>query len=162
MGRGFRSAPILCLGAIAAALVSVAVSDPAQTRGAVALVDKLVERALAPEARAAFPAASVLYRGVLALVLAGLERLAPNHPRSALLDELAASLAPDVEKGWVATYGPGEIWPCDHAPAAAALRLHARLRGSAVSARAADALVARLGKAYPSRETRGTELAFTA
>jgi hypothetical protein len=187
MRAGFADAPILCLGATAAALISMALEAPARTPAAIEQLHRIVDLALIGEARAAFRSSgsmrvldrdlprSVLYRGLLALILAGLERLSPDNARTGLFDALAASLAADLDRGWVATYGPDQIWPCDHAPAASALRLHGRLRGNSASALAADHLVARLRAlvaAFPTRvdrtgkivdpTERGTALAFTA
>jgi len=187
LGSGFRDAPILCLGAIAAALTSTAIEDPPRAQAVTQQLERILALALAPAAQAAFSSTgsihvldrdvprSVLYRGMLALVLAGLERLAPASAHSSLFDAVAGSLATDVSAGWVATYGAGEIWPCDHAPSSSGLRLHAVLRHASVSVRAADVLAARLRSfsgAFPTRvdrdgkvvdaEERGTALAFTA
>jgi hypothetical protein len=187
MRTSFDDAPILCLGATASALISVALEAPPRAPAVIEQLHRIVDLALAAEARAAFRSSgsirvldrdlprSVLYRGLLALILAGLERLSPDNSRSRLFDALAASLAADLDRGWVATYGRDQIWPCDHAPAASALRMHARLRGNAASALAADHLVERLRSlvaAFPTRvdragkivdpTERGTALAFTA
>lgn len=141
-------------------MTSAALEDPARVPGAVTRVDALIGLALGPAARKAFNATgtvdvagvalprSVLYRGVLALMHGGLERLSPRNPRTPMFDGVALSLAADlsVGPGWVTTYRPGEIWPCDHAPAASGLRLHAVLRGDAATerTRTADALASRL------------------
>jgi hypothetical protein len=188
MGHAFRGARILCLGATASALTSSALEDPARTGAVVAQLAALIPLGLAAEARAPFRSTgataidgrelprSVLYRGLLGLVLAAHERLAPGTTWTPLFDALAESLADDLAGGWRASYGTDQIWPCDHAPAASVLRLHAQLRRSPRSAAAADAVAARLRAAldagFPTRvgrrgeaierESRGTALAFTA
>lgn len=192
LGKTLRSATMLCLGVIAAAVTSAALEDPGRMSGAVARLDALIGLAAGRAARRGFAASgsvviggaamprSVLYRGVLALMLAGLERLAPKNARTPAFDAIATSLAADlsVGVGWLPTYAPDEIWPCDHAPAASALRLHARLRGNAATELVADAVATRLRAAlelpdgFPTRVTatgatadatmRGTTLAFAA
>lgn len=167
LGRAFRGAAILCLAFQAASITSVALDDSARRAEAVIAVDTLVEQALSPEARRGFLPNSVLYRGLLALMLAGLERLSPNNPRTPRFDELVAALARDLKAGWIPSYR-NEIYPCDHAPAASALRLHSVLRGS--SPEAADLLAERLRRAlagtFPTsladEKERATTLAFTA
>lgn len=82
-------------------------------------------------------------------------------------DELVAALARDLERGWLPSY-KNETYPCDHAPAASALRLHSLLRGS--SPDAADRLTERLRRSlanrFPTslvdRTERATTLAFAA
>ena len=63
-----------------------------------------------------------------------------------MFDAVALSLAADLSRGlgWLPTYKPHEIWPCDHAPALSALRLHTVLRSHAATERASDALEIRL------------------
>src|SRR5689334_20732210 len=79
LGHTFRGAVILCLAFQAASITSIALDDPARRIDAITAVDSLVEQALAPEARAGFPSNSVLYQGLVALMLAGLESLSPNN-----------------------------------------------------------------------------------
>ena len=168
-GRPFRGARMLCLAAVAMALASHAVEHPTVAVGA--QLEVLVEHALAADARAPFAAlpASVLYRGLLGLVLAALHRVATPAMRwTVMFDELASALAHDLERGWLPSYRDG-TWPCDHAPAAAFLRLHGTLRANATSARAADVLLDRLRALLPAFPTkigdktvRTTPLAFAA
>jgi hypothetical protein len=167
LGRGFRGAALLCIAFQAAAITSMALDDPTARSAAADALEILAERALAPPARRGFPPNSVLYRGLVALVLSGLERISPNNARTPLFDEIVGELARDLDAGWLPTY-KGETYPCDHAPAASALRLHAVLRGS--SSAAADRLAARLrdalARGFPTstadRSERATTLAFTA
>ena len=167
LGHTFRGAAILCLAFQAASITSLALDDPTRRIAAVMAVDTLVGQALDPAARRGVPPSSILYRGLVALMLAGLERLSPNNPRTPLFDDLANELARDLEAGWLPTY-TRETYPCDHAPAASALRLHSVLRGS--SPDAADHLADRLRRAlatgFPTSTVDHTErastLAFTA
>jgi hypothetical protein len=167
LGRAFRGATILCIAFQAASITSVALDDPARNPQARVALEALVDQALAPEARRGFPRNSVLYRGLVALVLAGLERVSPNNTHSPFFDELVAELTRDLETGWVQSY-EHETYPCDHAPALSVLRLHAILRRS--SPEAADHLAERLRKVlergFPTSTTdrteRATPLAFTA
>src|SRR5688572_22438927 len=172
MNRAFRSAPILCLGATAAAVTSAALEDPVRAPAAATRVDALIELALGPATRKAFNVSgtveaggvalprSVLYRGVLGLMHGGLERLSPRNTRTPMFDAIAMSLAADLSigLGWLPTYNPGEIWPCDHAPAVSVLRLHALLRGNAATERAADALAIRLRDALARKDGFPTQL----
>ncbi|HEY3359107.1 MAG TPA: hypothetical protein VGQ83_38010, partial [Polyangia bacterium] len=194
-GEPFRWAALGCQAFTAGALVAAAVAPgapPAERARAGELVEQLARLALGPAAQAPFTGtgtvtagrrdvpASVLYRGLALYVLAGLERLEGPNPLSGELDALAAGLAADLERsrsGLLPTYGTTDLYPSDHAPAAAALLLHGRLRGSAASTRAGAALTARLlwllhrRGGFPTRVTppgatavgvRGTPLAFTA
>lgn len=166
-GHSFRGAVILCIAFQAASITSVALDDPMRKPEAVTALEALADEALAPPAVRGFPRDSVLYRGLVALVLAALERLAPNNSRSQFFDEIVSGLAKDLEAGWVQSY-EGETYPCDHAPALSALRLHSVLRGS--SPDAADHLAQRLRSVlehgFPTSTKDGTErattLAFTA
>jgi hypothetical protein len=162
LGRAFRGAPMLCIALQAAAITSSALDDPTRTSAAAEALELLVEQALAPAARRGFPPNSVLYRGLVALVLAGLERVAPSNARTPLFDELVTGLARDLDAGWLPTY-KGETYPCDHAPAASALRLHAGLRGSSPDAadRLADRLRRALAKGFPASTVDRTERAST-
>jgi len=167
LGQTFRGAAILCLAFQAASITSIALDDPTSRIEAVIAVDTLVDQALEPAARRGFPPSSVLYRGLVALMLAGLERLSPNNPKTPRFDELAAALARDLEAGWLPSY-KNETYPCDHAPAASALRLHSILRGS--SSEAADHLADRLRRELSrnfrtstvDNTERASTLAFTA
>jgi hypothetical protein len=162
LGHTFRGAAILCLAFQAASITSIALDDPTRRVDAVMAVDTLVDQALDPAARRGFPPSSVLYRGLVALMLAGLERLSPDNPRTPFFDELAAALARDLEAGWLPSY-KHETYPCDHAPAASALGLHSVLRGS--SSEAADHLAGRLrralAKGFPTSTVNHTERAST-
>ncbi|MFN0251240.1 MAG: hypothetical protein ACKV2T_30475 [Kofleriaceae bacterium] len=157
----------MCLAFQAASITSIALDDPTRRIEAVIAVDTLVDQALDPAARRGFPPSSVLYRGLVALMLAGLERLSPNNPKTPRFDELAAALARDLEAGWLPSY-KNETYPCDHAPAASALRLHSILRGS--SSEAADHLADRLRREFSRKfrtstvdnTERASTLAFTA
>jgi hypothetical protein len=167
LGHSFRGAVILCIAFQAASITSTALDNPARSPEAITALQALADEALAPAAVRGFPRNSVLYRGLLAFVLAALERLAPNNQRSQLFDETVSSLAKDLEAGWVESY-EGETYPCDHAPALSALRLHSVLRSS--SPDAADDLAERLRSAlehgFPTSTKdateRATTLAFTA
>lgn len=167
LGRSFRGATILCLAFQAASITSIALDEPTRRVEAAIAVDTLLDQALDPAARHGFPSNSVLYRGLVALMLAGLECLSPNNPRTASFDELAAALARDLEAGWLPSY-KRETYPCDHAPAASALRLHSVLRGSSSDAadHLADRLRRALAKGFPTSTVDQTErastLAFTA
>lgn len=167
LGKAFRGASMLCIAFQAASITSSALDDPTRRGAAAEALELLVEQALAPAARRGFPPNSVLYRGLVALVLAGLERVAPNNARTPLFDEIVAALARDLDAGWLPTY-KGETYPCDHAPAASALRLHAVLRGSSPDAadRLADRMRRALARGFPASTTdrteRATTLAFTA
>jgi hypothetical protein len=171
MNRPFRGARMLCLAAASMALASAALHDPSRAAAIAAQLEALVEHAVAKPAKAPFAdePASVLYRGLLGMMLVALHRVAtPALEWTTLMDELAEKLARDLERGWLPSYHDG-IWPCDHAPAAAFLRLHG-------SREAADALVeklrAALGAGFPTRvdrrgkvldgTLRSTALAFTA
>ena len=167
LGHTFRGAAILCLAFQAASITSIALDDPTRRVEAVIAINTLVDQALEPAARRGFPPSSILYRGLVALMLAGLERLSPNNPHTSFFDGLADELARDLEAGWLPTY-KRETYPCDHAPAASALRLHSVLRGS--SSEAADHLANRLRRALAKGFTtstvdhteRASTLAFTA
>lgn len=162
LGHSFRGAVILCIAFQAASITSIALEDPVRKPEAVVALEALVDEALSPPAVRGFPRDSILYRGLVALVLAGLERLAPNNSHSQLFDEIVSSLAKDLEAGWVQSY-EGETYPCDHAPALSALRLHSVLRGS--SPDAADHLTERLRSAlehgFPTSTKNATERATT-
>ncbi|WP_240359021.1 hypothetical protein [Pyxidicoccus trucidator] len=88
---------------------------------------------------------SVLYRGYVLLMLAGMERAGLGDAEStALFDALAAQLVDALaHQPLLPSFGQS-IWPCDSAPAAAGLLLHGRLRGNTRSRDAGEQLVARL------------------
>ncbi|MFE8604462.1 hypothetical protein [Archangium violaceum] len=122
---------------------------------------------------------SVLYRGFLLLMLAGVERagLASEEHRT-LFDALAAQTAEAVAKQPLLPSFGESIWPCDNALAASGLLLHGRLRGSEASRAAGERWVAHLAKlsetpgGFPTqvdakgrilkKTPRGTVLAWTA
>lgn len=167
LGHSFRGASILCIAFQAASITSIALDDPARKSEAVTALEALLDEALAAPAVRGFPSDSILYRGLLALVLAGLERLAPNNSRSQRFDVIVSGLAKDLEAGWVQSYD-AETYPCDHAPALSALRLHSVLRGSSpdVADHLAERLKAALEHGFPTSTKdpteRATTLAFTA
>ncbi len=132
---------------------------------------------------------SVLYRGYLLAMLAGLARVdGLTPPRAQLFDALAGSLVEDLaasKSGWLESFRGG-TWPCDHALAASGLVLHGALRaghrgaphddgGSAAAGRALAARIDALRAGphgFPARvdargrvveaTQRGTVLAWTA
>jgi hypothetical protein len=162
LGHQFRGAAILCIAFQATTITSIAVDDPARNADARAALEMLLDQALAPSARRGFPNNSVLYRGLVALVLAGLERVAPNNARSALFDDLVAGLEHDLQAGWLQSY-EHETYPCDHAPALSALRLHSILRHSSPDAadRLAERLRSALERGFPTSSIDNTERATT-
>ncbi|MCY1032727.1 hypothetical protein OV207_14755 [Corallococcus sp. BB11-1] len=88
---------------------------------------------------------SVLYRGYVLLMVAGMERAGLADAEStALFDALAAQLVEALSRQLLLPSFGRTIWPCDSAPAAAGLLLHGRLRGNADSRAAGERLVARL------------------
>ena len=157
MGASWAWAPLGCDAFTAFALTSAAQAAPqAQRAQALAALDALLDHALGEEAQRPFASTgatsvgdrtlprSVLYRGLVLLMLAGREKLEPGGARSALFDAQAVALARDLAAspaGWLPTYGKDELWACDHAPAAAALLLHGRLRGDDRTAAAGQRLV---------------------
>src|SRR5688572_26382304 len=156
----FVEAPIACDAFLASALVSLSLDDPERAAEALPILDRLIDHGLSARARKAFASTgtstvaghtlprSILYRGFLLLMLAGRERLQEGPgPRAELFDALADEVAADLEQsriGYLPSFGTKMIWPCDHAPAASGLVLHAALRGGERSGRAGEALVQRL------------------
>ena len=162
LGHAFRGAVILCIAFQAASITSVALDDPSRNAAARVALETLIDEALGPDARRGFPPNSILYRGQVALVLAALERLAPDNVHSQLFDETVTGLAHDLEAGWIQSY-EGETYPCDHAPALSALRLHALLRNSqpAAADRLAERLRSALEHGFPTSTKDATERATT-
>lgn len=142
----FREAPVACDAFLALALASMAEGHPERRAPAAHAIERLLEDALGRRARAAFRSTgnsdvdgralprSVLYRGLVLVTAAALEGVGGDH---SLVDPLADAVAQDLERsaaGWLPSFGR-RIWPCDHAPAAAALLLHAGGRDDARAAR---------------------------
>jgi hypothetical protein len=155
---GMRESDLLCPAFLGAALVSAAVERPERTERMLPVLDALIRRALSASAQGTFLSTgvtrvldrhlprSVLYRGLVLLLLAGRERLEPGSRWTPLFDALAGSLSNELAKsraGWLPTYDT-TIWPCDHAPAASALILHGILRSDGSSKQAGDEMVKRL------------------
>lgn len=89
---------------------------------------------------------SVLYRGLLLLMLVGMERagLARDEDRT-LFDALAARTVEDfAHQPLLPSFGTS-IWPCDNALAASGLLLHGRLRGVEASRAMGERLATHLG-----------------
>jgi len=144
--NSFGESSTACDVFLVAALVSLALDDPARTTEATSAVDALIDHALSANGTAPFASTgwitiagrqlprSVLYQGFVLLALAGRERLGPNNARSGFYDALATSLAQRLvasSAGFLPTYGVDHVWPCDHTPALSALTLHAQLRPAA-------------------------------
>ncbi|WP_342379557.1 hypothetical protein NVS55_08765 [Myxococcus stipitatus] len=90
---------------------------------------------------------SVLYRGYVLLMLAGMERAGMADAEStALFDALAASLESALSRQLLRPSFTRSIWPCDSAPAAAGLLLHGRLRGNDSSRAMGEKLTAKLAE----------------
>src|SRR5687767_6951243 len=137
-GKRFRGARILCLAIATLTLASVALEDPRRAEDIASRIDALVVHALSAGVRAPFAGTgvvriadhelpgSILYRGLLGMMLVAHHRVfaAPSRWLS-FADALAASVAGDLEHGFVRSYRDG-IWLCDHAPAASFLRLHGK------------------------------------
>ncbi len=123
--------------------------------------------------------ASVLYRGYLLLMLAGMERVgAADQDARGLFDSLAEGLRDDYgETPLLPSFGR-VTWPCDNALAASGLTLHGRLRNEPASTRSGKRLatflgeLSRLPSGFPTRTNRqggvilasprGSVLAWTA
>jgi hypothetical protein len=122
---------------------------------------------------------SVLYRGFLLLMLAGVERAGlASEEHQTLFDALAAQTVEAFSKQPLLPSFGSTIWPCDNALAASGLLLHGRLRGSEASRGAGERLAAHLVKlsespgGFPTqvdakgrilqKTPRGTVLAWTA
>lgn len=120
------------------ALVSRGLAAKDERAHAVEQLDRLITQVLDPRSGAVFHAgfveaggrtlsASVAYRGHLALLLVGRALLSPLPPgRRALLDQLAAGIARDLEAAPTHLLPSYEkrIWPADNEVAAAALALY--------------------------------------
>ncbi|WP_223758575.1 hypothetical protein [Myxococcus sp. RHSTA-1-4] len=155
-GRGFIEAQLLCDAHLSFILVQAALDGrplPETPRRLKSLLADALGRAQAPfkphggRAAAGHPLPlSVLYRGYVLLMLAGMERAGmADEASTALFDALAAQLVEALSRQLVLpSFGKSAIWPCDSAPAAAGLLLHGRLRGNAESRAAGERLVARL------------------
>ncbi|AGC42961.1 hypothetical protein MYSTI_01629 [Myxococcus stipitatus DSM 14675] len=90
---------------------------------------------------------SVLYKGYVLLMLAGMERAGMADAEStALFDALATSLESALSRQLLLPSFTRSIWPCDSAPAAAGLLLHGRLRGNALSQAMGERLTAKLAE----------------
>jgi hypothetical protein len=155
-GRSFIEAQLLCDAHLSFILVQAALDGrplPETPRRLKALLADALGRAQEPFSPyggrlvAGHPLPfSVLYRGHVLLMLAGMERAGMADAAStALFDALAAALVESLSKQLLQpSFGRASIWPCDSAPAAAGLLLHGRLRGRAESRAAGERLVARL------------------
>ena len=187
--RSFIEAQLLCDAHLSFILVQAALDGhplPETPRRLKALLTNVLGRAQAPfnpygvRVAAGRPLPlSVLYRGYVLLMLAGMERAGmADEESTALFDALAAQLVEALSKQLLLpSFGKTAIWPCDSAPAAAGLLLHGRLRGNAESRAAGERLIARLvelaalptgfpakvdAKGRPVEATpRGTTLAWT-
>ncbi len=187
--RSFIEAQLLCDAHLSFILVQAALDGrplPETPRRLKALLADVLGRARAPftphgsRSAAGHPLPlSVLYRGYVLLMLAGMERAGlADEASTALFDALAAQLVEALSRQLLLpSFGKTAIWPCDSAPAAAGLLLHGRLRGNAESRAAGERLVARLvelaalptgfpakvdAKGRPVEATpRGTTLAWT-
>ncbi|MCY1073201.1 hypothetical protein [Archangium lansingense] len=94
---------------------------------------------------------SVLYRGFLLLMLAGLERAGfSDEAHRTLFDALAAQTVEAFSKQPLLPSFGESIWPCDNALAASGLLLHGRLRGNEASRAAGERLAAHLVKLLES------------
>lgn len=90
---------------------------------------------------------SILYRGYVLLMLAGMERAGmADAETTALFDALATSIEGALSQQLLLPSFTRSIWPCDSAPAAAGLLLHGRLRGNASSLAMGERLTARLAQ----------------
>lgn len=154
-GRRFSEAQLLCAAHLSFILVQLSLdggAPPETPRRVKALLDNALTKGRAPflsdgAARVEkhqLPH-SVLYRGYVLLMLAGMERAGLADAEStALFDALAARLVEALSKQLLLPSFGKSIWPCDSAPAAAGLLLHGRLRGNAESLTMGERLTARL------------------
>ncbi|WP_426749506.1 hypothetical protein [Myxococcus sp. Y35] len=153
--RSFSESQLLCDGHLSFILVQAALDGhplPDTKQRLHALLEDALGRARAPFMRGgtthvngrSLPR-SVLYRGYVLLMLAALERVGMADAAStALFDSMAGQLVEALEAQLLLPSFGTSIWPCDSAPAAAALLLHGRLRGSEASTAAGERLIARL------------------
>ncbi|WP_408891517.1 hypothetical protein ACJ2CR_18705 [Myxococcus faecalis] len=153
--RRFVEAQLLCDGHLSFILVQRSLAGsplPETPRRLKALLDDALTRARAPFLRDGVTVVqghslprSVLYRGYVLLMLAGMERAGVSDAQStALFDALADQLVEALERQLLLPSFGKSIWPCDSAPAAAGLLLHGRLRGDAASLAMGERLTARL------------------
>jgi hypothetical protein len=155
-GRSFIEAQLLCDAHLSFILVQAALDGrplPDSQRRLEALLTDVLGRARDPfllrggstrVVRHTLPT-SVLYRGYVLLMLAGMERAGLADAEStALFDALAAQLVEALSRQLLLPSFGKSIWPCDSAPAAAGLLLHGRLRGNEESRAAGERLIARL------------------
>lgn len=153
--RRFVEAQLLCDAHLSFILVQAALDGhplPDTQRRLKALLADALSRAQGPFTTAGdrpiagrqLPS-SVLYRGYVLLMLAGMERAGfADAESTALFDALAAQLVEALSQHLLLPSFGRSIWPCDSAPAAAGLLLHGRLRGNSQSAAAGERLIARL------------------
>lgn len=153
--RGFIEAQLLCDAHLSFILVQAALDGqplPDSRRRLKALLADVLGRARGPFLKGgstrvaghSLPT-SVLYRGYVLLMLAGMERAGlADAGSTALFDALAARLVEALARQQLLPSFGTSIWPCDSAPAVAGLLLHGRLRGSEASRAAGEKLAARL------------------
>ncbi len=153
--RQFSESQLLCDGHLSFILVQAALDGrplPDTKQRLHALLEDALGRAREPFMRGgttlvegrALPR-SILYRGYVLLMLAGMERVdMADAASSALFDALAGQLVEALEAQLLLPSFSTSIWPCDSAPAASALLLHGRLRGNQTSRAAGERLIARL------------------
>ncbi|MFP2904335.1 hypothetical protein ACLESD_04535 [Pyxidicoccus sp. 3LFB2] len=154
-GRSFIEAQLLCDAHLSFILVQATLDGhpvPESRRRLKALLTDVLGRARSPFLRGGTTRVaghtlptSVLYRGYVLLMLAGMERAGlADAEATTLFDALAAQLVNALSSQLLLPSFGTSIWPCDSAPAAAGLLLHARLRGNTRSRDAGERLVARL------------------
>ncbi|MFY2556703.1 hypothetical protein ACN469_03675 [Corallococcus terminator] len=153
--RRFSEAQLLCAAHLSFLLAQLSLdggAPPETPRRLKALLDNALTKGRAPflshgAARVEkhqLPH-SVLYRGYVLLMLAGMERAGlADEESTALFDALAARLVEALSKQLLLPSFGKSIWPCDSAPAAAGLLLHGRLRDNAESLAMGERLTARL------------------
>ncbi|MEM6730528.1 MAG: hypothetical protein AAF658_03180, partial [Myxococcota bacterium] len=181
----FREAEIACAAFVAGAL-HAHTKVHGSTRTIRLALDGMVRVALSPTAMEPFASTgwsrvngrrmprSVLYRGWLAYIFAMREGVSPGRIQSATYHALVRGLARDLGDRYVPSFG-GAIYPCDHAPAAAALTLYGARFSDPEIAEVGASLRNRLQKlldaGFPTRVTkrgrvsgpeRGTPHAFVA
>ncbi|WP_240356727.1 hypothetical protein [Myxococcus eversor] len=153
--RRFSEAQLLCAAHLSFLLVQLSLdggAPPETPRRVKALLDNALTKGRAPflSDGAALVEKhhlphSVLYRGYVLLMLAGMERAGlADAASTALFDALAARLVEALSKQLLMPSFGKSVWPCDSAPAAAGLLLHGRLRGNAESLAMGERLTARL------------------
>ncbi|QSQ28324.1 hypothetical protein JY651_30860 [Pyxidicoccus parkwayensis] len=153
--RRFAEAQLLCDAHLSFILVQATLDRhpaPDSQRRLKALLADALSRARSPfNSTGGKPVAgqplpnSILYRGYVLLMLAGMERAGLADAEStALFDALAAQLVEALSQQLLLPSFGRSIWPCDSAPAAAGLLLHGRLRDNVESRASGERLVARL------------------